>query len=99
MFPYRRTRHWVTPLLLWLLRAVAAPSAAVAMVVLIGVAVVDAAMVAQVVVAHPVGARHGHSARCALNLGTLPTIVGIVLKKTMFQSSRLQLLHLLHAPI
>jgi hypothetical protein len=99
MFPYKRTRLLVAPLLLWLLLAIAAPPVTVAMVVLIGVTVMRAVVVAQVVVAHPTGAHHIHSARCALNLGTQPTIVGIVLKKTMSQSSGLRLLHLLQALI
>jgi hypothetical protein len=99
MFPYKRTRLCVAPLLLWLLLAVAAPPMTVAMVVLIRVTVVHAVMVAQVMVAHPMGAHHIHSARCALNLGTQPTIVGIVLKKTMSRSNGLWLLHLLQALI
>jgi hypothetical protein len=51
--------------------------------------VVDAAVVAQVMFAHSAGARHGHNARCALKLGRLPQIVGIIMKKTMSRNSGL----------
>jgi hypothetical protein len=44
--------------------------------------------VAQVVVTHQMEAHHGHSAGCALNLGTLPIIVGIVLKKDYVPEQR-----------
>jgi hypothetical protein len=54
--------------------------------------------VAQVVVTHQMEAHHGHSAGCALNLGTLPIIVGIVLKRTMSRSNGLWLLHHLQVP-
>jgi hypothetical protein len=94
MFPYRLTRRRVALLLLWLLLAVVAPLAAVAIMDPIEVMVVDA-----VVVAHLARAHHGHSVRCALKLGTLPQIVVIVMKKTMSQNSGLWLLHPLLAPI
>jgi hypothetical protein len=84
---YRCTRLEVAPLLLWPLLTVEALLGVVAMVVLLGVK--DATMVAPLVVVHPAGARHDHSARHDLKLGTPPTIVGIALKKTTFRSSRL----------
>jgi hypothetical protein len=72
----------VAPLPLWPLLAVEALPGVVTMAVPLGVK--DATVVAPLVVVHPMGARHDHSARCALKLGTLPTIVGVALKKTTF---------------
>jgi hypothetical protein len=76
-----------------------APLGVMAMVVPIEVTVVVTAVVASLMVIHPMGAHHAHSARCALKLGTPLTIVGIALKKTTFRSNGLRLLHLLQAPI